>query len=296
MVKERPIIFCSELISAILDDRKTMTRRVIKPQPVGYRTCWSDDLEACDIYIETDDSLWKACESKGRNKRDSGELTPVEIKCPYGKVGDKLWVREKYAITNETKYNKKGRFSAQQVRYYSDNNLIWYDAEKINCLPKIGIHSSILMPKWATRIWLEITGIRVERLQEISEEDAIAEGIEFLGWDYAESSDGTGDKFLYWNNIQQDMPKWCPNSATSCECIEDVFSWLWDSLNAKPKTATRNPYTNERELCKVGYPWESVREETIISRKSSRFHGCKIYIVGNPWLRAISFKRIKDGD
>ncbi|KKL85055.1 hypothetical protein LCGC14_1958480, partial [marine sediment metagenome] len=83
-MSEHPILFTSDMVKAILDGSKTQTRRVIKPQPIGYRTCFRDDLEAGDRYIETDGSLWLACESRGRNKRDAGILTPKEVRCPYG--------------------------------------------------------------------------------------------------------------------------------------------------------------------------------------------------------------------
>ena len=58
--------------------------------------------------------------------------------------------------------------------------------------------------------------------------DEMVEILESLGWDYAESSDGTGDMFLYWDHTK-DMPAWCPDAITSCECLDDVWKWYLES-------------------------------------------------------------------
>lgn len=203
-MSEHPIIFSVEMVRAILDGRKTQTRRIIKPQPFGYRTCWSDDLVAGDIYIETDDSLWKACESRGRNKRAAGELTPVEVKCPYGKIGDRLWVRETWwDLGFWDKGEWFGRTASHKIgpKYASDfepeGEIAKHKRNHLMC--KWRKRPSIFMPKWFARIFLEITNIRVERVQDISLEDCKAEGI---------SNDPTED----WR---------------------ELFMELWDSLNAK---------------------------------------------------------------
>ncbi len=132
-MKERPIMFTGPMVRAILDGRKTQTRRVIRPQPR-----WVGDP---GIPFRTEDA-----DPKGI------------IQCPYGKPGDQLWVRETWA-PNE------GDVLAGKAFYRADNNTIverW--------------RPSIHMPRWASRITLEITKVRVERLQDISEEDAKAEG------------------------------------------------------------------------------------------------------------------------
>lgn len=206
--KMYPIIMTGESVRAILDGRKTQTRRIIKPQPIGYRTCWSDDLEDGDVYIETDGSLWKACESKGRNKRVAGELTPVEIKSPYGVVGDRLWVRETWLL-----YNHMGQYIGKAPKTKPDDLDIGYKADGVGT--KEGLlevwpwRSPIFMPKWACRIWLEITGIKVERVQEISASDILEEG-----------------------TLTRNYPD-LAQSKEQLQWLWDRFRKLWDSLNAK---------------------------------------------------------------
>ena len=137
---EHPILFKPEMIRAVLDGRKTQTRRVIKPQPsVGSYKGW-----------RVSEGIWRNTQSfPGRR-----------WKCPYGQVGDRLWVRETFydrgfhhGITYRADWNNG---SSPFVKKWTP---------------------SIHMPKWATRIWLEITGIRVERVQDIKLDECYAEGI-----------------------------------------------------------------------------------------------------------------------
>ncbi len=138
-MKERPIIFNGIMVKAILDGNKTMTRRPIKG---------------------LDGSRWET------SLLESGRWQEA-IDCPY-KIGMGLWVREKWGVHsmfNDTKPSKLGR-----------GHRIWYSEE---VLPVGSKHRpSIHMPRWASRITLEITYIRVERVQDITEEDAIREGCE----------------------------------------------------------------------------------------------------------------------
>jgi hypothetical protein len=136
-VKERPILFSAPMVRAILDGRKTQTRRVVKHKP-------DDD---CPYH-------------------ENG----VAVRCPYGKVGDRLWVRETWRTTKEA--NNK------TPTELNPGHRIWYDADE-SLQPGFGKRRpSIFMLRWASRIDLEIVGVRVERLQEISEADAMAEGAE----------------------------------------------------------------------------------------------------------------------
>ena len=122
-MKDRPLICCGQLVRAILDGRKTQTRRVTKPQPKDGETM---DVECLPFF------------------------------CPYGKVGDRLWVKEKHA--------------------FGGNGVFFPDS--CDGTVRIAWTSSRFMPKKFARIWLEITNIRVERVQDITEKDAIAEGVE----------------------------------------------------------------------------------------------------------------------
>ncbi len=135
---ERPILFSAEMVRAILDGRKTQTRWVIKPQPTG-ATSWLPHMEASGFYP---------------NKIGA---EPERLVCKYGAPGDLLWVRETWAR------------HASGVDYAADFAAV--------SRPQAGPwRPSIHMPRWASRITLEVKSVRVERLQDISEDDARAEG------------------------------------------------------------------------------------------------------------------------
>ena len=186
----KPIIMGADSVCAILEGRKTMTRRVIKPQPsVSYH--WSGDA-----YVDNDGVLKASLSGKPTTHFD---YLP---KCPYGKVGDRLWVREIFNC------NEEGiAYKATQPHM---DGLPW--------------KSPIYMPKTYSRITLEITDIRVERVQDITEADAKAEGIKVLP--LQDDSDPSA-WYQYAPGIFQER------SATKS------YELLWDSLNAKR-----------------GYPWE----------------------------------------
>lgn len=146
-MKETPIIFSSEMVSAILGRHKTQTRRVIKPTN---ETRWlvSPELEWADSYV---------------TNPDNGLINY----CPYGKKGDQIWVRETWRVNgNEHDY-----------AIASKDEVFYKVSEPWNTEPKW--KPSIFMPRWASRIQLEVEGVRVERLQDISESDAMAEGVQY---------------------------------------------------------------------------------------------------------------------
>lgn len=136
-MKERPILFSAPMVRALLDGTKTQTRRVVKPQPFAIT---SDGVP----FVQTADD------------EKFGRLGKV-IVCPYGQPGDRLWVREAWAPLT--------------IGHAYSADPIW------NSSPSGRWHPSIHMPRVASRILLEVTGVRVERLQDISEADAAAEGL-----------------------------------------------------------------------------------------------------------------------
>lgn len=157
MMKERPILFSGPMVRAILEGRKTQTRRMVKPQAA----------------ILTDEM------ARGFGIRPPAVENAPVIPCPYGQPGDRLWVREAWAVHPET-------------------GSLLYRADDITPTP-IDIHwkPSIHMPRTHSRILLEITGIKVERVQAISWEDALAEGTDI---DPA-TTDAVGSFAKYWNYI-----------------------------------------------------------------------------------------------
>lgn len=158
-MKIRPILFSTPMVQALLDGRKTMTRRVVKPQP----------FEGCNFVgmIERYPEMKQGYYWSNGIAGDLQGFYPgigESIFCPYGEVGDILWVRETY------KYKELDRFSkAISYRYLADDP----DARSTTNRFK----PSLLMPKVACRIWLKVVGVRVERLREITKEDAKAEGV-----------------------------------------------------------------------------------------------------------------------
>lgn len=155
-MKERPIIFSAPMVRAILDGRKTQTRRVVKPNPdLGFPEKWCDKLKTVD--------------------RFAGDYRKY---CPYGVPGDRLWVRE----TFYDDIQPEGRLTSHTDEDF-ENLYYRADGECCDQIPECQCadvgkpkwRPSIYMPRWASRITLEVTGVRVERLMEITEEDAKAE-------------------------------------------------------------------------------------------------------------------------
>lgn len=181
----RPIIFSDEMVRAILDGRKTQTRRPIKPQPILHSPIGiagqqiepiDDNTNMWAVYINKRPAIW--------------DIYRNAFKCPYGKVGDTLWVRETWADVNSENgpailYRAGQHYhfcvdDAYPVEYerYPNCQFTMWCGDLLRGESGHNWRSSIHMPKWASRITLEIINIRVERLWEISEMDARMEGIE----------------------------------------------------------------------------------------------------------------------
>lgn len=180
-MNHRPILFSAPMVQALLAGRKSQTRRIMKPQPHPGRFGPNHPTSPDGIigpmpgalgggdYHAWDGPLATACLTK------TGVYVATN-QCPYGQPGDLLWVRETWA----------GHIMWDGVRYENDpeGSCIWYRADgscRGGCVDgQRGKQwrPSIHMPKWASRLTLMITDVRVERLQDISEADAIAEGVQ----------------------------------------------------------------------------------------------------------------------
>lgn len=211
--KERPMLFSGLMVLAILAGNKTQTRRVVKNIPHG-------DHHGTDI-MDWPLSYCKT-ESSGRHflavQTDVDDNDRKEIFCPYGQVGDKLWVRETWQT-----HCDQDHLSPRDLDH---NSAIQYPATYDGWVSKK--RPSIFMPRWASRILLEITSISVERLHDISVEDAKAEGIEPIHWpdlsikypDYVSKTKG--------RRITNLFPK------------QSYFT-LWESINGR-KSLESNPW------------------------------------------------------
>ncbi|HDT3077284.1 TPA: hypothetical protein QHM76_003175 [Klebsiella pneumoniae] len=212
-MKERGMIFNSEMVRAILDGRKTQTRRIMKVQPVLNGN-----------FYEVFGAAW----SKGMKSIPAVPGHSLSTRCPFGAVGDRIWVRETWwqAGQSHARYpddDEYGWYGSRRVFYAADGNPPnepndhypkglrggKFSAAKPNHLWRK--RPSIHMPRWASRILLEITDVRVERLNAISEEDARAEGIIDGGC----------------LNCGEPEPCGCANPEPDAT---DAFAYLWQSI------------------------------------------------------------------
>jgi hypothetical protein len=203
-MRERPILFSGPMVRAILDGKKTQTRRIVKPQPLTPNpTRW----------------WWPLCGAKFSPAEFDGQLLAP---CPYGAPGDRLWVRETCSLmtvepvagavsrslsTEEAR--QRTRFAADGTEPYGK----WTPA----------IH----MPRWASRLTLEVVSVRVERLNDISEADAQAEGVAPFFEVYKgmgqEQTISTGERAAD-----------APHRAS--------FACLWDEINGDRALWKSNPW------------------------------------------------------
>lgn len=181
-MKERPILFSSPMVRALLAGKKTQTRSVVKP-PTSPR-------------IPT---------------------IPIIESCPYGMPGERLWVRETFALAPLCNDPEPGNEDDWSPVYRADGDerpwLSSLDEDAVEVRPPC--KPSIFMPRWASRLTLRITDVRVQRVQEISEADARAEGVGHV--ESVARLVESGDYRI-------------------------AFAELWDSINGKRATWASNPY------------------------------------------------------
>lgn len=218
MNKEHPILFSAPMVRAILDGRKTQTRRVMKPQPQGELRPleeWSRGLAAAFHDHAPDLKKVDAHASRLAGRvfpftTPSGVLmSPI---CPYGDPGDRLFVRETgWERPERTRRMRREGADTWERYYYDADGLVDTDHEQFK---EWGFkrRPAIHMPRWASRITLEVTGVRVERLQEIGEEDAKAEGVPAMAWEDDEDNDCYRAGFAAtWMNINAKRAPWKSN-------------------------------------------------------------------------------------
>ena len=252
-MSEHPILFSAEMVRAILDGKKTQTRR-------------TRGLE--DVNIASD--LWKLFKigelgymtKKRYQGRFGAYFHSEEIEertlaicpavCPYGQPDDLLWVRETHYRFGHWVKNGFTATGKQRYKFIPETQeVLFYDnpPEKLANGKSKDIHGwykrpSIFMPKWATRIWLRVKSVRVERVQDISDADAIAEGVAILDID-------TIGRKVY---PDYQVPKgflW--QSHNQYYSAKQSFMTLWDSINEKR-----------------GYGWDA-----------------------NPWVWVVEFEKVK---
>jgi hypothetical protein len=203
----RPILFSAPMVRALLADTKTQTRRIVKYIPaLGEPGDW------CHRYLS-------------HGLRDI--IGDCAAYCPYGRPGDRLWVRETFL---DTRAMTGGLDDGPRMvpAYYRADDMHPYDAERMAKYGKKWT-PSIHMPRWASRITLEITGVRVERLQEISEVDARAEGVDLLRVDGHEM-------WRDYSVADEDN-----EGHGYCYTAVESYITLWESING-PGSWDANPW------------------------------------------------------
>jgi hypothetical protein len=191
-MKERPILMRGPLVCASLKDKKWQTRRVVQPRVGG--------VAGLDFWgYDTTDADGTTVAVFGDTQGD--HLT--RVRCPYGQPGDRLWVRETFAIVPTTAYRASDGVH-QTVNPCDPDDAAIYRAGWDRSEPGVRWRPSIHMPRWASRLTLEITGVRVERIRDISLDDMRAEGVR-----------PEHEASLLWR-----------------ESLTERFIALWDSINA----------------------------------------------------------------
>ncbi len=191
-MKERPILFSGAMIRAILAGQKTQTRRIVKDRHID---------AAPPVHF----------------------FRYLREKCPYGQPGDRLWVREAWRTVAES--------NDLTPRDLSAAHRFWYEADAPHQLGFGKLRPSIHMPRIASRILLEIVSVRVERLQDCSSKDAIAEGIHHYEH--------------FWSDCDYPLPDIAYEPVkgwpTRYSCPVEAYRALWDSINGDDSWAA-NPW------------------------------------------------------
>jgi len=223
LTMERPILFNAEMIQAILDGRKTQTRRPIKLRSISSRRWRSVDTR---WFYEGSNGRW-------HQWYDSRDGITYQLACPHGDHGDVLWVRETWATVNSLDCLKPSKIEMGNAGRYPT---VWYKADKNSK----GIYDqeyrnlyvgkwrpSIHMPRWASRIDLFVKRVWAERIQDIKYQDCIAEGIIITGdFDLPDYLDAESSGVI--RRVYHDSQ----NRRCTIFGAKAQFANLWDSIYA----------------------------------------------------------------
>jgi len=218
MPTEKPILFSGPMVRAILEGRKSMTRRVVKMAGIDFRggggkagPDWNDP--SCWGFEDEDGREWALA---------PGDSVDEVIPCPYHR-GQRLWVRETWTESVDKAGKAVVVYRADGAAYGilcdadGEGDVVGHNSTPVECafdLESLRWRPSIFMPRWACRTMLEVTDVRVERLQEITEEDAITEGV--------------GPGF-----VPCPHPQFSDVQTTRCVGYRPMFQRLWNEINSK---------------------------------------------------------------
>lgn len=246
-MKELPILFSTPMVQAIDQNRKKMTRRTSGLEKVNENP---DYWEINKILLIEDKLSQLTVSFNFSNKRNN-------IFCcnPRYQKGDLIWVKETFTIIPP--------------------NLICYKAD--SAYPnRIKWKSSLFMRKDYARTWLECTGVRCERAANISEADAIEEGIEFK-----HSKLGQPDCYL----VPGTTDNWAVDTAT------EAFKHLWNSINLKPNPIQEKINGKLKTTGYICYPFDNV--SAAIYKGKTTWRNKPLTVIANPWVFIYEFKKIE---
>lgn len=258
-MKERPILFSGPMVRAILEGRKTQTRRIVKVRnelPPAWATFASEghSLSQDGAPQPSGAFFWSEEQQPGQPLKSLRRwpILPAPhpmagdwywTPSPHGRVGDRLWVRESGVISKLRGSLEKPGLFRHDIPTTPTTGHYWveetraagasYNVEGCSRESALSCYCakacpSIHMPRWASRITLEITGVRVERLQDIGEVDAAAEGVESLR-----------DEREYWKDYLRSTTR---SDELICLSARESFRTLWDSLTAPGANWNANPW------------------------------------------------------
>ena len=239
----RPMIFSAPMVRAILENRKSMTRRVLKPQP--------DGLPFLGLYGPGLTAVWGLSDPA-----EQGSLPDHTVRLPY-MPGDEFWVRE--AWRTEARFDPlppRDVPRGADVSYEAD-----YDREP-NDGGRGRFRPGMFLPRWASRITLRVKAVKVERLQEISEEDAMAEGV------------------IWQEPTQEDHDEWAQCQAETGEDIGQIKG-VWIAPGTRQGYGLRrdDPRWGPTAACAFRQLWNSINGDGSWD--------------ANPWVAAYTFERVK---
>jgi hypothetical protein len=215
-MKEAPILFTVESVEGILAGRKTQTRRVVNLKKQGYLDAQPSELATWARELPPGFWQWWGPISEDRR----GLLFQSDVRCPYGVAGDRLWGREPWAHVPSTAYRCSD--GVEQIEDPTQPGMCAvYKAGWDRVEPTW--KSSMYMPRWASRLALEIVKVRVERVQDITVDDARAEGVSTL----CDSMWWMGGDC--WTDERN--PAFDPAKAITGP--RAAYGMLWDKINAK---------------------------------------------------------------
>lgn len=216
-VAKRPVIMTVESVRAILAGRKTQTRRIVTTRdPVSFIGPKGNEDDPSDWGYFFDGPDHNGYMVLGRGHADRHNHGRVSIPCPYGDVGDRMWVKERWQAWRQTSIE----YDEWEIeRDLSARPHIEYKATSDSAGPW---RTPLFMPRWASRLTLEVTDVRVQRLQQINEEDARSEGVKF-------------------GEMQDMMINGEPGRAVIF-AARDAYAYAWNAINGKRTTWASNPW------------------------------------------------------